>query len=160
MTSTTRPRVDNRISFLHKTAHKFVGKAALPLIHIVLNCPYEMTTICRHLESSSTTHRACPTPSTFRSPSLCSPSTPGLVRCEVLDQSLHCCTIVCLQFCTSPPQLNGRFWFGDTLCGEKFSKELKNVEDPRQFYNEVSSTKSKIKVSVFYVCGPSDGREL
>ena len=48
-----------------------------------------------------------------------------------------------------PPQLNGRFWFGDTLCGEKFSKELKNVEDPRQFYNEVSSIKSKIKVSVF-----------
>ena len=46
-------------------------------------------------------------------------------------------------------QLNGRFWFGDTLCGEKFSKELKNVEDPRQFYNEVSSKKSKIKVSVF-----------
>ena len=59
-------------------------------------------------------------------------------------------------------QLNGRFWFGDTLCGEKFSKELKNVEDPRQFYNEVSNTTSKIKFqnSVFYVSGPSDGREL
>ena len=50
-----------------------------------------------------------------------------------------------------PLQLNGRFWFGDTLCGEKFSKELKNVEDPRQFYNEVSSIKSKIKVSVFFM---------
>ena len=47
--------------------------------------------------------------------------------------------------------MNGRFWFGDTLCGEKFSKELKNVEDPRQFYNEVSSIKSKIKVSVFFM---------
>ena len=112
---------------------------------------YKLPPSCRHLESSSTTHLACPTPSTFRSPSPCSPSTPGLVRCEVLDQSLHCCTIVCLNFCTpsSPRQLNGRFWFGDTLCGEKFSKELKNVEDPRQFYNEVSSIKSKIKVSVF-----------
>ena len=60
-------------------------------------------------------------------------------------------TIIWLHFCVPLPlrQLNGRFWFGDTLCGEKFSKELKNVEDPRQFYNEVSSIKSKIKVSVF-----------
>ena len=164
---------------------------------------YKLPPSCRHLESSSTTRLACPTPSTFRSPSPCSPSTPGLVRwelrdhcqsyelhpmvtaslqfelasepsfhkellkpwlvgwiaddddpleifwCNIEQQNVLCCVCVFfLSFC-SLFQLNGRFWFGDTLCGEKFSKELKNVEDPRQFYNEVSSTKSKIKVSVF-----------
>ena len=36
-------------------------------------------------------------------------------------------------------QLNGKFWFGDPLSGEKFSKELKNVENPRNFYNQVST---------------------
>jgi len=41
-------------------------------------------------------------------------------------------------------QLNGRFWFGDTLCGEKFSKELKNVEDPRQFYNEMAENYEEV----------------
>ena len=35
-------------------------------------------------------------------------------------------------------QLNGKFWFGDPLSGEKFGKELKNVQDPRQFYNQVA----------------------
>ena len=48
-------------------------------------------------------------------------------------------------------QLNGKFWFGDPLSGDKFSKELKNVQDPRHFYNQVTCTFLFIIVNVFFM---------
>ena len=103
-----------------------------------INIKNTIIILIRPPANSSTTLLVFPTPSMSRLLNPCLPYMLGLARwlyvsCGDCRKLKVLILIVCLF------QLNGKFWFGDPLSGEKFSKELKNVENPRNFYNQVST---------------------